>query len=117
MKILFLGREKCAYTNSVHVLMEKMGHEVMTAHSREVGQELPAEVLASSGDLVFSFRSHFVVPRYFFPLTPQPSTLISVLQSTEASELQVSRFGTGKRILVAPFTRWTSDSIQERYSQ
>lgn len=62
MQILFLGRDDCVHTHSISDFMNELGHTVLVAPSKEVGQELPGDILKSKGDLLISYRSHFIVP-------------------------------------------------------
>lgn len=63
MKILLLGREECQATRALRGFIIELGHDVDEANSAHVGQKFPANLAKAEGDLLISFRSHFIVPK------------------------------------------------------
>lgn len=62
MHITLLGRAECTYTKKLSVYFSELGARVSEANSTFVGEKFPDSLNKQSGDLLLSFRSHFVVP-------------------------------------------------------
>lgn len=63
LRVLLLGRSKCHWTDAAAAHLEGVGFSPTCVKSSRRGEQLPKPVADSwSGDLVITFRTHFVVP-------------------------------------------------------
>jgi len=62
MKILFLGRDGCDYSQQIFGILQNVSSEVTYVGVSDRGQTIPTSIRKWSGDYIFAFRSFYILP-------------------------------------------------------
>ena len=70
MKLLFLRRADCDYSDRAEARLRELFDEVEVIRSSGIGDKLPEQVRDYPADALFAFRSHIIVPGWLIERTP-----------------------------------------------
>ncbi len=61
--VLFMGREKCVFSNKIKYLLKKKSRKLYYFKSKKIGEKIKKNFLKINYDYIFSFRSYCIIKK------------------------------------------------------